>query len=152
MAQSTNATWRRSGARDTIVVMGVLLGLMGLMFAVPLQPFQIPGYLLLVGFSPVEAVVEGADSGVAFYALFGVYVLVLSLIGSVTATVFRHRTRNSELASWRFGLAGALAVTSTIALLFSVSTLMSGTDPTPAFTGLVTALVLFGLTAISATL
>jgi len=152
MAQSTNATWRRSGVRDTVVVMGVLLGLMGLMFAVPLQPFQIPGYLLLIGFSPVEAVVEGADSGVAFYALFGVYVLVLSLIGSVTATVFRHRTRNSEMASWRFGLAGALAVTSTIALLFSVSTLMSGTDPTPAFTGLVTALVLFGLTAISATL
>lgn len=152
MAQSTNATWRRSGTRDTVVVMGVLLGLLTLQFVVPFQPAQIPGYLLLIGFFPVEAVIEGADSGIAFYALFGVYVLALSLVGSVTATVFRHRTRNSELAGWRFGVAGALAVTGTIALLFSVSTLMSGTDPTPAFVGLVTALVLFGLTAISATL
>ncbi|WP_157500690.1 hypothetical protein [Halobacterium sp. CBA1126] len=152
MVHSTNATWRRSGIRDTVIVMGVLLGLLALQFVVPFQPAQIPGYFLLVGFFPVEAVVAGADSGVVFYALFGGYVLVLSLAGGVAATVFRNRTRNSELASWRFGVAGGLAVTGAIALLFSVNTLLSGAESTPAFVGLVTALVLFGLTAISATL
>ncbi|GAA0285276.1 hypothetical protein [Halobacterium noricense] len=152
MEQSMNTTWKRSGIRDTIVVMGVLLGLLTLQFVVPFQPAQILGYYLLIGFFPVEAVVEGADSGILFYALFGVYVLALSLIGSVAATVFRHRTRDSELTDWRFGVAGGLAVTGAIALLFSVRTLLSGTEPTPVFVGLVTALVLFGLTAISADL
>ena len=150
MGRSTNATWRRSGIRDTVVVMAVLLGLVGLLFAVPLQPFQIPGYLLLVGFLPVEAVVEGADSGIRFYALFGLYLLALSVVGSAAATVFRRRTRDPRVAGWRFGVAGGLTVTGGIALLFGVRTLLSGAQLTPAFVGLATGLVLLGLASVSA--
>jgi len=54
MVHSTNATLRRSGIRDTVVVMGVLLGLLALQFVVPFQPAQIPGYFLLIGFSRLK--------------------------------------------------------------------------------------------------
>lgn len=150
MGQFSNDTWRQSRVRDTVTVMGVLLGLLALLFVVPLQAVQIPGYYLLLGFVPVESVIEGADSGVVFYALFGLYLLVLGVVGSVAATAFRHRTRNSRVVGWRFGVAGALAVTGAIALVFGVRTLLGGAGLTPAFVGLVTALVLFGSATVSA--
>ena len=150
MGQFSNDTWRQSGVRDTVTVVGVLLGLLALLFVVPLRAFQIPGYYLLLGFIPIEALVEGADSGVVFYALFGLYLLVLGVVGSVTATAFRHRTRNSRVAGWRYGVAGALAVTGAIALIFGLRTLVGGVELTPAVVGLVTALVLFGLATVSA--
>ena len=147
---SMNATWRQSGIRDTVVVMAVLLGLVVLLYAVPLQPFQIPGYLLLLGFLPVEAVVGEASAGVRFYALFGLYLLVLSVVGSVAATVFRQRTRTAHVADWRFGVAGGLAVTSGIALLFGVRTLLNSAQLTPTLTVLATGLVLLVLAGFSA--
>lgn len=139
------ASWRQRGIRDTVVAMAVLLGLVVLVFAVPFQPFQIPGYVLLVGYLPVEAVVGEPGAGGRFYALFGLYLLALSVVGSVAASVLRQRTRDARVADWRFGVAGRLAVTGGIALLVGDRTLLSSAQLMPALTGLAAGVVLLVL-------
>ena len=124
--------------------------MLSLLFFVPYQAFQIPGYLLLIAFVPIEAVVGGAGTGVQFYALFGAYLLALSVVGGVVATVFRRRARASRVAGWRFGVAGGLAVTGGLAVLFAARTLSSGSQLTPFFVVLATGLVLLVLATLLA--
>lgn len=148
MGESFLETWRRHGVRDAVVSLGVLLGLVGLVFVVPSRVTQLPGYVLLMSFVPVGGLV--GDAGIWSAVLFGLYFVVLGVLGSGFAAVFRGRSGPSRVPGWRYGVAGGFAVTGVLAVTFTVRVLLGGASFVSALTSLATGLVLLGLAGVSA--
>lgn len=120
----------RSGslARDVAAATAAVVVLYGLA-RVQFPPFQIPGYLLVVGFDAIEAVLGSA--GDAYRVLFGAYLLGLGVAGGTVAHYVRRWSAGTDLPSWRVGLAGGLAVIGTGALAFAAVVASALSQPTP---------------------
>ena len=113
----------RTLLRDAVVAGAVVAGLYGLFYAVPLPPFAIPGYLMIVAFDALEAVLPSFPSSTAYDAAFATFLAALALLSGLTASWARTR---GSLDGWRSGAGSALAVLGTLALVVGVGILQSG--------------------------
>ncbi|MCO8267565.1 hypothetical protein ACOZ4B_16580 [Haloferax prahovense] len=124
-----NRTSGVSVARDVAVATAVLAGLYGLGSGVQFQPFQLPTYLLIVGFDAIEAAVGSA--GAWYDLLFAAYLVGLGVVAAGVARVVRGKSKTDGLAWWRVGAASALALVGVISLLFALLVLATGVQFTP---------------------
>ncbi|ELZ84297.1 hypothetical protein C455_01302 [Haloferax larsenii JCM 13917] len=116
-------------ARDTIVATAVLAGLYGLAFGVQIPPFQIPGYLLIVGFDLLEVVFGPVQRH--FDLVFGAYLVGLGVVGAAVAQLLRFGSRRTDVPQWRLAVASALALVGVLSFLFAASVLITTTQTTP---------------------
>lgn len=115
----------RTLLRDWVVAAAVIAGLYGTLYAVPVPPFAIPGYLLIVAFDVLEAVLPAFPSSAAYDAAFATFLGVLALLSALVASWARTR---DALDGWRTGAGSALAVLGVLALVVGVGVLLqSGT-------------------------
>jgi len=131
-----------SYVRDAVVATAVVVGLYGLAFGVQFQPFQIPGYLLIVGFDMVEGVFGSA--GAYYDVLFYGYLIGLGLIGAGVVHMLRARTHKS-VPGWRIGVAGALVVVGVLSLLFALLVLFGSSRLDPVLITGATGLILLAV-------
>ncbi|CQR50492.1 MULTISPECIES: hypothetical protein [Haloferax] len=124
-----NRTSGVSFARDAAVATAVLAGLYALGYGVQFQPFQLPTYLLIVGFDALEVAFGSAGAG--YDVLFAAYLVGLGVVGAAIARTVRQTSRATHLAWWRLGAASALALVGVISLLFALSVLVNGVQFTP---------------------
>lgn len=75
--------------RDAVVATAVVVGFYALARSSGFQPFQIPRYLLVVGFDLLEATF--GSTGGDYAVLFAAYLFGLGLIGAAVAHTFRRR-------------------------------------------------------------
>lgn len=118
--------FRVSFVRDFLVATLVIVGLYGVARGVQFPPVQIPGYLLLVGFSLLER--PFGSSGVSFDVLFAGYLAGLGLISAGVAHGIRNWGRAPTVADWRVGVASALVVVGAISLAFALIVLSGVTQ------------------------
>lgn len=111
----------RTLLRDAVVAGAVIAGLYGLLYAVPLPPFAIPGYLMIVAFDALEAVLPSFPSSTAYDAAFATFLAVLALLSALTASWAR---THGSLDGWRAGAGSALAVLGALALVIGVGLLL----------------------------
>lgn len=126
MVQSTRSP-PETFVRDAVVSTLVLVGLYGLAQGVQFAPVQVPGYLLVVGFDVLEGAFGSAGS--YYYPLFAAYVLGLGLAGGAVASVVRKRSQDT--ATWRVGVAGAVAVVGAMSLLYGAILLVATSQLVP---------------------
>ncbi|WP_148413249.1 hypothetical protein [Haloferax sp. KTX1] len=124
-----NRTSGVSFARDAAVATAVLAGVYGLGYGVQFQPFQLPTYLLIVGFDALEVAFGSAGAG--YDVLFAAYLVGLGVVGAAIARTVRENSKATDLAWWRLGAASALALVGVISLLFALSVLANGVQVTP---------------------
>lgn len=140
---------RTVAGRDVLVAFATVASLSLLARAVPLQPLQVPGYLLTVGYDLVET----ALPVLAPYWPVGypAYLYVLAVAGAGIARWLRARGSPN---AWRPAVAGAFTLLGVLALALAATVYLphAGADPTPvaivAATGvvfLVTAAVVAGV-------
>lgn len=104
----------RTLARDAVAAGAVVAGLYGLLYAVPLPPFGVPGYLLLVAFDALEVVLPRFASSAAYDAAFAGFLAALSLVAALAASWTRSR---GATAGRRVAAGAALAVVGVVGLL-----------------------------------
>lgn len=132
--------------RDAVASTVGIAGLYGLFEMVPVRPLVIPGYLLIVGFDLLEAVVGSAGS---FYQLFfALYILGLGLIGGLAAHGIRRAADATDLPPWRLGLAAGFAVVAVIAFLFAAMVYTGTAQSEPVRIASATGIVLLVLAAL----
>ncbi|WP_042665390.1 hypothetical protein [Haloferax sp. ATB1] len=124
-----NRTSGISFARDAAVATAVLAGLYGLSYGIQFQPFQLPTYLLIVGFDALE--VAFGSVGAGYDLLFAAYLVGLGVVAAGVARVVRGKSKTPGLAWWRVGAASALALVGVISLLFALLVLVNGVQFTP---------------------
>ncbi|QLG29561.1 hypothetical protein HUG10_17295 [Halorarum halophilum] len=98
-----------------------MAGLYGLLYAVPVPPFAIPGYLMIVAFDALEAVLPSFPSSTAYDAAFAAFLAVLALLSALTASWAR---THGSLGGWRAGASSALAVLGALALVVAAGLLL----------------------------
>ncbi|MFC7069750.1 hypothetical protein [Halobaculum lipolyticum] len=76
---------------DGAVAAFVVTSLYALLYAVPLPPFGVPGYLLVVAFDRIEALVPALVAPVGFDAGFAGFLAVLAVVAAVGASWARAR-------------------------------------------------------------
>ncbi|QLG63721.1 hypothetical protein [Halorarum salinum] len=103
----------RTLLRDGVAAGAVIAGLYGLLYAVPLPPFAIPGYLTIVAFDALEAVLPPFTSSAAYDAAFATFLGVLALLSALAASWTR---AHGAPDGWRPGVAGAFATLGALAL------------------------------------
>ncbi|RDZ65225.1 hypothetical protein C5B90_02320 [Haloferax sp. Atlit-12N] len=140
-----NRTSGVSFARDAAVATAVLAGLYGLGYGIQFQPFQLPTYLLIVGFDALE--VAFGSAGAWYDLLFTAYLVGLGVVGAGVARVVRGKSKTAGLAWWRLGAAAALALLGVISLLFALSVLVAGVQFTPVLVTGVAGIALLALAA-----
>ncbi|AKU07120.1 hypothetical protein [Haloferax gibbonsii] len=116
-------------ARDAAVATAVLAGLYGLGYGVQFQPFQLPTYLLIVGFDALEVAFGSAGAGYDLF--FAAYLVGLGVVAAGVSRVVRGKSKTTGLAWWRVGAASALALVGVISLLFALLVLVNGVQFTP---------------------
>ncbi|ELZ72380.1 hypothetical protein C5B91_03605 [Haloferax sp. Atlit-10N] len=124
-----NRTSGVSFARDAAVATAVLAGLYGLGYGIQFQPFQLPTYLLIVGFDALEVAFGSAGAG--YDLRFAAYLVGLGVVAAGVSRVVRGKSKTAGLAWWRVGVASALAVVGVISLLFALLVLVNGVQFTP---------------------
>lgn len=73
--------------KETGIALAVLLLLYGMAYAVPVPPFQLPGYLLMIGFDFIDPLLPPVGA-VGYEVLFGVYLYGLAvIIGAISRGV-----------------------------------------------------------------
>lgn len=102
--------------RDAVVSGAVIAGLYSLLYGVPVPPFAIPGYLLVVAFDALEAVLPSFPSSTAYDAAFATFLAVLALLSALTASWARTHGAPGDL---RPGAGGALATLGALALVLA---------------------------------
>lgn len=144
----------RTLLRDWVAAAAVLAGLYALAYGVQVQPLQIPGYLLLVGFDALEVVLPAFGSSAAYDLAFAAYLGVLAAVAAVGASAARARGARGPLV----GVGAGLAAVGTLALLLGAAVYLPiGGTPLAIVvgTGLVLALagagVAFGLGRVRST-
>lgn len=115
--------------RDAIVATVVIAGLYALAISVQSSLFQIPGYLLIVGFDLLELIFGSAGS--SYHVLFAVYLLGLGLVSAIVSHTIRGIARDTDVPSWRLGMAGALTVVGGLSLLFALSIFLGTSQREP---------------------
>lgn len=128
-------------ARDVVVATAVVVGLYGLAF-VELQPVQIPGYLLIVGFDILEATFGSAGSN--YDVLFYAYLVGLGVLGGALSHSLRTWT-DEGVPGWRRGVAGALVVTGVLAFSFALLVLSGSSQLLPVLITGATGLISFAM-------
>lgn len=88
--------------RDWAVAVAVIAGLYGLLYAIPVPPFGVPGYLLIVAFDWLEPVLPSFASSAAYDAGFAGFLGVLAVLAAVAASWARSR---GVPGGWRVGVA-----------------------------------------------
>lgn len=122
---------RRPWRRDLLVALGcygVLLALLQLQ----VQPLQLPGYLLILGFDAVQNHVAPGLGGGAFQAALGAYLFGLAAIAATIAA--RLRRRFGPAGPVRYGVAGAILAFTAYGLLAGFASLVrlfTGELPAP---------------------
>lgn len=106
----------RTLAGDAVAAGAVIAGLYGLLYAVPLPPFAIPGYLMIVAFDALEAVLPAFPSSTAYDAAFATFLGVLALVSAVGASWAR---AHGAQEGWRPSVGGALATLGVLALVLA---------------------------------
>ena len=119
-----NQTRVGSFVRDAVIGTAVIAGLYGLAY-VELPPFQITGYLIVMGFGMLEGVFGSVQSN--FELVFGLYLAGLGLVGAAVVTGFREMTDGRRRPAWQSGVAAALAVVGVLWLLFVLIVLLGST-------------------------
>ncbi|WP_277553843.1 hypothetical protein [Halobaculum limi] len=117
---STSDSGRASGPfsprtllTDSLVAAGVIAGFYALLYAVPLPPFGVPGYLLLVAFDALEVVLPTFTSATMYDAAFAAFCGSLAVAAAVVASWTRTRGASGR---WRPGAGAALAVVGVVGL------------------------------------
>jgi hypothetical protein len=73
--------------KETGIALAVLLLLYGMAYAIPVPPFQLPGYLLMIGFDFIDPFLPPVGA-VGYEVLFGVYLYGLAvIIGAISRGV-----------------------------------------------------------------
>lgn len=137
-------TGRASIGRDVLVATAAVMGLYALGQA-SVPPFQIPGYLLIVGFDALEGVFGSA--GGSYQVLFVTYLLGVGVAGGTVAHYARRWADVGKLPSWRVGLAGALAAVGAVSLAFGSVVLVGTSQLGPVLVTAGAGVVLLGLAA-----
>ncbi|WP_348612548.1 hypothetical protein [Halobaculum rarum] len=131
--------------RDWVVAVAVIAGLYGLLYAIPVPPFGVPGYLLIVAFDQLEAVLPAFASAAAYDAAFAGFLAVLALLAALVASWARS---HDSLGGWRVGVGAALAVVGAVGILVAAGVFarFAAGDYTPLLlvTGTAIALVAVG--------
>lgn len=123
---------------------GVALAFYVLLLAlarVPLQPLQVPGYLLMLGFDAVQNRLAPGLGGGGFQVAFGAYLLALSAVGGTAAARFRRQF--GPAGPVRYGVAGALVAVGLLALAVLLVVFV------PFFTGSWTPLAIAAVTGLA---
>lgn len=113
--------------REAAVATAVVVVLYGLAHGVQFAPFQIPGYLIIVGFDALESVFGAVGRG--YPVVFGAYLIGLGLIGATVAHLLRDRLDGEPW--WRLAAAGAFGVVGALSLLFCGFILVGTTQGEP---------------------
>ncbi|GAA0211176.1 hypothetical protein [Halobaculum roseum] len=129
--------------RDWVVAVAVVAGLYGLLYAIPVPPFGVPGYLLIVAFDRLETVLPAFSSSTAYDAAFAGFLGTLAVVASLGASWSRSR----GAAGGRSVAAGAAVTVVGVvgaALWSTVFLRFAGGDYTPLLVvGATTVLLLF---------
>jgi|AntDeeMetageno50_2_1112565.scaffolds.fasta_scaffold02092_6 hypothetical membrane protein len=134
----------RSFVRDAAIATAVIAGLYGLAY-VEFPPFQITGYLIVMGFGMLEGALGPVQSN--FDLVFGLYLVGLGLVGASVVTGLRRVTGERGRPAWQSGVAGALAVVGVLSLLFALFVLFGSTQLDPVLITGAVGLVLLALAA-----
>lgn len=138
-----NYNYRVTFVRDALIATVAVVGLYGLGRGVQFQPFQIPWYLLVVGFDVLEVVFGAA--GRNYDLLFAAYLVGLGVISGGVAAVVRRWTKDSSRSALRLGVAGALTVVGAISLSLAVAILLRTSQLAPVLITGATGLVMLGV-------
>jgi len=77
--------------RDWVVAVAVIAGLYGLLYAIPFPPFGVPGYLLIVAFDRLEAVLPPFSTSTAYDVAFAGFLGTLAVVASLGSSWSRSR-------------------------------------------------------------
>jgi len=103
--------------RDWIAAGAVVAGLYALLYAVPLPPFGVPGYLLVVAFDRFEAVLTTVPSSAAYDAAFGGFLAALAVVAALGGSAARSRGARDD---WRVGAGSGLAIVGAVGAVLAV--------------------------------
>lgn len=123
MVPSINSTFGKGFVASTAGI----AALYGLFEFVPVLPFVIPGYLLIVGFDFLE--VTFGSTGSFYPVFFALYIVALGFVGGLFAHAVRAAAEAVDIPAWRLGLAAGFAIVAVIAFLFAAM-IYSGTSQT----------------------
>lgn len=113
MVPSLNSTFVKGFVGSTAGI----VGLYGLFEFVRVQPFIIPGYLLITGFDFLEATFGSAGS--YYHVFFALYLVSLGFVGGLFALTVRAAAKAVDIPAWRLGLAASFTIVAVIAFLFA---------------------------------
>ena len=102
------------------------------------QPLQIPGYLLIVGFDLLEVVFGSAGNN--YDILFAVYLLGLGIVGASVTHVLSGLAQ--DFPRWRSGVAGAFSVVGILSLVFALNVFLGTSQIVPVLTTAAAGLVM----------
>lgn len=88
-----------------------------MLYAVPLPPFGVPGYLLIVAFDSLEVVLPAFPSSAAYDPGFAGFLAVVAAVAAVYGSAARSRgTRDG----WQVGVGAGLATGGAVGLVLGV--------------------------------
>lgn len=102
---------------DWVAAGVVVAGLYALLYAVPLPPFGVPGYLLIVAFDWLEAILPTFPSSSAYDAAFGGFLVALAAAAAVGGSAARSRGARD---GWRVGAGSGLATVGAVGAVLAV--------------------------------
>ena len=123
-----------------MVALAVYVGLLALL-RVPVQPLQVPGYLLVLGFDALQNPLAPGLGGGAFVVALAAYLLGLAAVAGWLAG--RLRRRFGPAGPLRYGVAGAALAFAGVTLLVLLATFV------PHFAGNWTPLLVAAATALA---
>ncbi len=116
-------------ARDTIVATSTIVGLYVVAGRVPLQPLQIPGYLLIVGFDILEILFGPVRDNYTLF--FGGYLVGVGVLAATAGRLLRRRTEVLTRESWWIGIAGAFTIIGLLAAIFAIALIIGTVQLVP---------------------
>lgn len=136
-------TSRMRFVHDAIGATAVLACFYALAYVLAFAPLQLPGYVLVVGFGLVTAVLEpvGAGGDVVLAA----YLVGLGLASAAVSHVVRRSVSAGHLAGLRVVVASALALVGVLSLAFALAILLGTSQWEPVVLTTAIGLLLLGI-------
>ncbi|QZY00304.1 hypothetical protein [Halobaculum rubrum] len=103
--------------RDWVAAAVVVVGLYALLYAVPLPPFGVPGYLLVVAFDWLEPVLPTFPTSGAYDAAFAGFLAALATVAAIGGSAARSRGARD---GWHVGAGSGLATVGVVGAVLAV--------------------------------